>query len=314
LETRENFYFTFLEKNQKKNKGQDVATRLITYLLDSPQIHNAIPDTQTDIREKVMGGKASGIVNIDFLSMAADDQYYIGEEFLQKGGQRGKLVLLTDKMYDTLFVGPESGIDERFRENGFVAKAYIKAHAILLEIGDFFKVIEKAAACASQGGTLLIYGQANAQLNAMLETCDDLLGALRDSYHQLAQIADIRFEELVNLNEATVSRSKWFAHFRNVPSLHAKINKQIRSIQDECQKIKAQANSMTLYDRFQKVKEDTNEFLGAADKFSKRTADILGLEYQTPGPPKTMKLPSEGMDTVSSSGAASAKLELSHLT
>jgi len=259
-----------------------------------------------------MGGKSSGIVNTDFLSMGADDKFFIGEEFVMKNGKKGKLVEITEQMYETLFVGPESGIDDRFRENAFVCKAYIKAHAVLLEIGDFFKVIEKAAACASQGGTLLIYGQANAQLNAMLETCDDLLGTLRDSYHQLAQIADIRFEELVNLNEATVSRSKWFAHFKNIPSLHAKIKKQIRSIQDECQKIKAQANSMTLYDRFQKVKEDTNEFLGAADKFSKRTADILGLPYETPGPPKLMKLPGEGMDTVSV-GKPGEKLELTHL-
>jgi len=53
-------------------------------LLDSPQIHNAIPDTQSDIREKVMGGKSSGIVNTDFLSMAADDKFFIGEEFVIK--------------------------------------------------------------------------------------------------------------------------------------------------------------------------------------------------------------------------------------
>jgi len=277
---------------KESKSGNDTASRLLSALLDSPEILKAMPDTQSEIREKVMGKSSSGKVAAkDFLTMAANDKVLLGEEYFIPGGAKAKLVEMDDAKLEKVFVGDESGLDDRFRANAFISFHYLKAHALMMEIGGLYGVIEMAAKCAAQGGTLLVYGQANAQLNAMLETCDDLLGAIRDTFNILIQIADIRFEELIFLNEATVSRSKWFAHFKNVPSLHAKVARKLVQISKEIGDIKAQANSMTLFDRFQKASEDTNSFCAFADKFASRTADLLGLPYKTPDPPVALKLP-----------------------
>jgi len=278
---------------KEAGKGKvDTATRLLTQLLNSPEILKALPDTQEEIREKVMGKSSTGKVSSkDFLTMAPEDKVLLSEDFFVSSGDKSKMVEMDDAKLEKVFVGEESGIDDRFRSNAFIAFHYLKAHALLMEIGGLYGVIEMAAKCASQGGTLLVYGQANAQLNAMLETCDDLLGAIRDTFNILIQIADIRFEELIFLNEATVARSKWFAHFKNVPALHARVAKKLVSISHEIGNIKAQANSMSLFDRFQQANEDTNSFCNLADKFAKRTSNLLGLPYETPDPPPTLKLP-----------------------
>jgi len=278
---------------RKESKtGNDTASRLLSALLNSPEILKAIPDTQAEIREKVMGKSASGKTPAkDFLTLAANDKILLGEEYFVPGGQKAKMIEMDDAKLEKVFVGEESGIDDRFRANAFIAFHYLKAHALMMEIGGLYGVIEMAAKCASQGGTLLVYGQANAQLNAMLETCDDLLGAIRDTFNILIQIADIRFEELIFLNEATVTRSKWFAHFKNVPANHARVARKLVAISHEIGNIKAQANSMSLFDRFQQANQDTNDFCSFADKFASRTADLLGLPYKTPDPPPTLKLP-----------------------
>lgn len=164
-------------------------------------------------------------------------------------------------------------------------------HALILELGSLYGVIDKAAECASQGGTLLVYGMANASLNAMLETTDDLLGELRDSLNMVVRIAEVRFEELVYANEATPERNPWVGHFKRIHSTLAKAMKMLVVILKEMADIKAQANSMTLYQMFQKAKDDTTSFLNMADEFSQHMSEVLGVPYQKPESKHAVQIP-----------------------
>jgi len=181
-----------------------------------------------------------------------------------------------------IFVGPNSGLEEFFRGNSFIAYKFLKAHALLLELGRLFLVIEKAANCAKQGGTLLVYGVANAQLNVLLDSTKDMISAIRDEFTSVCKIAECAFEKLVFENKATVERSKWMVHFKYVFPSSNRINEAIKEVLGDVSKIKQQANSMTLYERFQKAQNDTDDFLSSADEFSSRTAAVLGQKYEKP--------------------------------
>jgi len=62
-------------------------------------------------------------------------------------------------------------------------------------------------------------------------------------------------------------------------------------ISEEVTTMRAQANSLTLYEQFQKAKEDTQVFLDDADNFSRQAAKILGFEYTKPPNHTVVKLP-----------------------
>jgi len=55
--------------------------------------------------------------------------------------------------------------------------------------------------------------------------------------------------------------------------------------------MKHQANSMTLYEQFQKAQTETDSFLSAADDLSKHMAGVLGISYDTPVAPPCVKVP-----------------------
>jgi len=167
----------------------------------------------------------------------------------------------------------------------------LKLLALVLEVGDFYCVVDKAAACASQGGTLLVYGLANTQLNIMLETCDHLMCSLREGCSTLARVAELRFEELVFQNNATVKRNPWILFYRTIHSTLSRIDKTLATISQECALIKVQANSLTLYEMFQKASQDTTEFLNAASDFAEHMSHVLGITYTPPPNQQVVHLP-----------------------
>jgi len=187
-----------------------------------------------------------------------------------------------DPNLPNIFQGNLSGMEEFFRGNAFITYKYLKAHALLLELGKLFVVIEKAANCAKQGGTLLVYGVANAQLNALLDSTKQMIQAIRDEFTAVCKIAECAFEKLVYENKATVERSKWMGHFQHVFPASNMINESIKEVLHDVADIKATANAMTLYERFQKAQNDTADFLSSAEGFSQRTAAVLGQEYKKP--------------------------------
>jgi len=185
-----------------------------------------------------------------------------------------------DPLLQYIFKDENCGVDEFFRGNTFITYKFLKAHALLLELGRLFVVIEKARECAKQGGTLLVYGIANKQLNILLDSTKSLFSAVRDEFQGITKIAECAFEKLVYDNNATSGRSKWIKHFGVVFPCSNNINSAIRQVLDDVSQIKLTANSMTLYERFQKAENDTKDFLASAEGFSQRTAEVLHQPYQ----------------------------------
>eukprot|EP01125_Pyxidicula_operculata_P022758 TRINITY_DN9557_c0_g1_i1.p1 TRINITY_DN9557_c0_g1~~TRINITY_DN9557_c0_g1_i1.p1 ORF type:complete len:618 (+),score=163.99 TRINITY_DN9557_c0_g1_i1:38-1855(+) len=297
-------FHVFRNTKESKTGYSDVAYRLLALILDDDNIKRAFPDSQRELRQRVLGDTdevdRAKKARVDFLLLGANNQLTICDDLLFCPKEKNEAfppasenkVVVTDQQLATLFVGDRSGFDIRFRGNHFIARAFLKAHALVIELGNLYTVMEKAAACASAGGTLLVYGLANAQLNAMLETTDDLLSSVRDTLNLLSQISEVRFEELVYKNEATTSRNDWIAHFKVVHSTLAEVVHMVGVLTEDLSRMKAQANAMPLYDQFQKAQKDTDSFLSSADSFSKRMSNTLGIAYEKPKPPTVMKLPS----------------------
>jgi len=183
-----------------------------------------------------------------------------------------------------VFKGATSGVEEWFRGNVYIALHFLRAHGLLLESGRLFVVIEKAANCAKTGGTLLVFGLANAQLNATLDSTKAIMDSLKEEFNNVAKIAECCFEELVFANQATKERTEWITHFKKVfPGIN-EINASIKDIQRDAAEIKQTANSMSLYQRFQQAAQENSDFLSEADQFSARMAQITGVPYVKPKP------------------------------
>jgi len=71
-------------------------------------------------------------------------------------------------------------------------------------------------------------------------------------------------------------------HFKHVFPSSNQINDAIKEVLADVSHIKQSANSMTLYERFQKAQNDTADFLSSAESFSQRTATVLGQPYVKP--------------------------------
>jgi len=250
------------------------ADLLLKTLEEDPNLTKVMGDELTKVNDAIGGIK----------SYKEKYQFNLGEK-----GMRPVLSFMdvptlseNDPCLPFIFVGPECGLEEFFRGNTFIAYKYLKAHALLLELGGLFQVIEKATNCAKQGGTLLVYGVANAQLNALLDSTKQMISTIRDEFTGVCKIAECAFEELVRKNKATEGRSKWMSHFKHVFPASNEINEAVKQVLKDVNLIKQQANSMTLYERFQKAENDTSDFLKSAEGFSQRTAVVTGEPYVPP--------------------------------
>jgi len=250
------------------------ADKLLKTLQEDPNLKNVMGDSLTEILDSINGVKER------------NEKYKFD---LHEKGLKPVLDFMdipklseNDPLLPFILVGPNSGVEEFFRGNGFIAYKFLKAHALLIELGNLFVVIEKAASCAKQGGTLLVYGVANAQLNALLDSTKAMITTIRDEFTGVCKIAECAFEKLVFENKATVERSKWMKHFKMVFPASNEINAAIKEVLADVSYIKQTANSMTLYERFQKAQDDTKDFLSSAEGFSQRTAQVLGQPYEKP--------------------------------
>jgi len=237
---------------------------------------------------KVMGDDLTKVIDSIHGVKVAKEKYSfnLGEKGMKYVTQFLDIPTLRDDdpLLPHIFVGPTSGVEEFFQGNTFIAYKYLKAHALLLELGQLFIVIEKAANCAKQGGTLLVYGVANAQLNALLDSTKQMIQAIRDEFTAVCKIAECAFEKLVFENKATATRSKWMVHFKHVFPSSNLINEAVKEVLSDVNVIKQQANAMTLYERFQKAEKDTSDFLSSAEGFSQRAAQVTGQPYVKPEP------------------------------
>jgi hypothetical protein len=250
--------------------------KLLRTLQEDANLNKVMGDDLTKVMDSIHGQKAA----------TAKYSFDLGERGMKNVTQFLDIPTLKedDPLLPYIFVGTNSGVEEFFQNNTFIAYKYLKAHALLLELGQLFIVIEKAANCAKQGGTLLVYGVANAQLNALLDSTKSMIQAIRDEFTAVCKIAECAFEKLVFENKATATRSKWMVHFKNVFPASNLINDAVKEVLGDVNVIKQQANAMTLYERFQKAEKDTSDFLSCAEGFSKRTAEVLNQPYVKPEP------------------------------
>jgi len=222
------------------------ADKLLKTLQEDPNLSKVMGDDLTQVMDSIQGVKERS------------EKYSFD---LREKGLKPVLSFMdvptlseSDPCLPFIFIGPGSGVEEFFRGNAFISYKFLKAHALLIELGKLFVVIEKAANCAKQGGTLLVYGVANAQLNALLDSTKALIQAIRDEFTGVCKIAECAFEKLVFENKATVERSKWMKHFKHVFPASNQINEAVKEVLGDVSHIKQSANSMTLYERFQKHK------------------------------------------------------------
>jgi len=247
-----------------------------------------LSDELKGVKEKLAG-----------ISSSSADAEYQSLDFREHGLKPTKDFLdpakkdLSNPLLPLVLKGDNTGVEEWFRGNAYIAFHYLRAHGLLIETGRLFVVIEKAANLAKTGGTLLVFGVANAQLNATLDSTKAIMDALKEEFNNVAKIAECCFEELVFSNNATKDRTAWIGHFKNVfPGIN-EINSVVKVIQRDVADIKQTANSMTLYERFQKAADENSEFLNTADQFSQRMSQVCGVPYEKPKP---KELTSDDMD------------------
>lgn len=179
-----------------------------------------------------------------------------------------------------VFDHDDSGMEPAFRGKAMVTGCYLRCYGLAQELAKFILVVEKAHRLAGQGGDLLVYGVTNAQVNAMLQTYEALSRSVRQQVARLTQIAEIRFEELVNDNQARDSANKWVRHFKKVSFSVELLEDDLSRADDAALHVRAQANAMTLQQRLAKAKEDTDNFIAQADGYSRHVAGVLGIDYQ----------------------------------
>jgi len=255
------------------------ADRLLLTLEGDPNIRAVLGDEINNVKEKLKG-----------LSNTGQDAPWQQMDLREMGLKPTKLFLdpskkdVKDPLLPLLFVGPQSGVEEWFRGNAFIALKFTRSHGLLLETAKLFVVIEKAANLAKTGGTLLVYGIGNAHLNATLDATKKIMDELKTEFNNVAKIAECCFEELVFANQATKERTEWISHFKNVfPGIN-EINRAVKDIQKLTSDIKHTANSVSLLERFQKAADEQNDFVNSAEDFSQRIAAVTGTPYVKPVP------------------------------
>jgi hypothetical protein len=91
----------------------------------------------------------------------------------------------------------DSGFEPFFRKNKVVAADFIKAHGLLHELAKLVSMCRSAKELAGQGGSLLVYGVANQQLNQMLRITDVLLQSLRTTFERYVSHNHLEFTNFI---------------------------------------------------------------------------------------------------------------------
>jgi len=157
------------------------------------------------------------------------------------------------------------------------------------ELASLHSVVNKAQNCARQGGNLLVCGIANAQLNAVLNSCDLLIGYLRRTLTTLSNLTEKRFEQLVYRNMARTDKTEWVSNYNELNSILFNLGKLFDELNKLVSNLRSQANSLTLLEQFQQAKEEINDFMIDARHFAESTAYLIGMNYSEPPKPIIVK-------------------------
>eukprot|EP01127_Copromyxa_protea_P004287 TRINITY_DN14165_c0_g1_i1.p1 TRINITY_DN14165_c0_g1~~TRINITY_DN14165_c0_g1_i1.p1 ORF type:complete len:1208 (-),score=272.89 TRINITY_DN14165_c0_g1_i1:80-3412(-) len=280
-----------------RNEGEPMQTtsgRLLYHILTSGAFLEAFPDDSVEIRKRLAEFKTDSeeisaenkmdtatlydpqgelCIPVDlWREITGDEDKNLPEKILMT---KERLARLFDKKSSKT----KSGLEPGFHGHPYVAEQFIKAHAALQELAKFVQIIIKAEKCAGGGGDLLIYGFANKQLNGLLETYRALVKTVRSQFEVLTRISELRFQQLVEKNMAEPERNTFVPHYRQVHTKFYHFDSQLSRTEDCCDEILSKANSLTLYERYQKLKRDTEDFITTSDTFAHHLQTVLKIPY-----------------------------------
>eukprot|EP01127_Copromyxa_protea_P020259 TRINITY_DN6743_c0_g1_i1.p1 TRINITY_DN6743_c0_g1~~TRINITY_DN6743_c0_g1_i1.p1 ORF type:complete len:1288 (-),score=233.38 TRINITY_DN6743_c0_g1_i1:86-3949(-) len=271
--------------------------RLLYHILSSGAFAEAFPNDNIEIRKRMKEAKleeeeVSPENNMDTATLfdshgnlCMPRSLYL--EMTQKDPETVKQdpVMLTKDVLSNLFdkrLGTKhTGIEAGFHNHPYVAEQLVKSHAALQELAKFVQIIIKAERCAGGGGDLLIYGFANKQLNALLETYRALVKSVRSHFEVLLRIAELRFQQLVDKNQAEPERNTFVPHYRQIHAKFYHFDNQLARTEKCCDTILIKANSLSLYERFQKLQRDTHDFIASSDRFAGHLHRVLNIPYNS---------------------------------
>jgi len=205
-----------------------------------------------------------------------------GSKTIVVGKQNGNLIEIgAEDQLSKIFQYDDSGFDKNFRENAIVAQLYLESYAFLMDLGSLYGVLKQAKGAAQTGGTMLLYGAANAHFNALLELTERLTDGMRSRLSKIVEIGETRFEQLIEINWATVSRCPWIANYRELPRILVQIEKNAAELFKVVGKARSEANALTLKDRKDQAEQETQNFLSAAEGLTKTAGKSLNIAYNS---------------------------------
>jgi len=141
--------------------------------------------------------------------------------------------------------------------------------------------LKQAKGAAQTGGTLLLYGAANAHFNALLELCERLTDGMRSRLSKIVEIGEVRFEQLVEINWATTTRCPWIGNYRELPRILVQVEKNAASVFKVVGQARSEANALTLKERKDQAEEETKSFLTAAEGLTRTAGKSMQISYNS---------------------------------
>lgn len=117
-------------------------------------------------------------------------------------------------------------------------------------------------------------------------------------------MAEVRFEQLVDVNMARDSDSAWVSHFKKLSFLMESLQEDIVKASDAVQHVRTEANSVRMEERFVKAKQEVDRFVSGSSTFCQHISTLLNVALPEPTPI------SASITLASSSSPTSADLPL----
>jgi len=279
-------WYSFREKNslEGQTESNDKAVKLHKAVLSSAAVKSVLPHRSKlggPTTVKHIGFSDAGKVELfqDYLLAPGAPP---GSKTIVVGKQNGSLIEIgAEDQLSKIFQYDDSGFDKNFRENAIVAQLYLESYAFLMDLGSLYGVLKQAKGAAQTGGTMLLYGAANAHFNALLELTERLTDGMRSRLSKIVEIGETRFEQLIEINWATVSRCPWIANYRELPRILVQIEKNAAELFKVVGKARSEANALTLKDRKDQAEQETQNFLSAAEGLTKTAGKSLNIAYNS---------------------------------
>jgi len=104
---------------------------------------------------------------------------------------------------------------------------------------------------------------------------------MRSRLNKIVEIGEARFEQLIEMNWATVLRCAWIGNYRELPRTLVQVEKNATEVFKFVAKARSEANALTLKERKDQAEEETQSFLTASDALTKRTGKSLQISYNS---------------------------------